>query len=282
MTPSKKSKSQAKQYVSSDFMSTLNFKILAEFLSCIALFPLFWPIPAMMHMVDLPFLPKNLYLYAYHALGVVVADITMFGSFLNPAMVFSAYCTNIISLPETLGRISAQLVAAMLGFKILREYLFLPAFIVNSPYMGGPELPPYLSPLLPALAEGALTALLTILFNLNYKYNHGSTPFYLLVRRINTALALRAMITLGSLYGAGIGNMNPLVSLAWLVSRENFTLDQRIDYCVVFIIAPIIGSIIGALTLSLSERYVQGYVNKVHRVTFPYHWEYQSQRDVFV
>ena len=230
--------------------STTN-TFMVEFWSCLFIFPFFWPVMGFMAESGWPYY----FSWLYHGFGLIFCDLFLVGSYLNPAMVISSYLTNGIQLNETFVRLLAELFVCFISFSLIKHYMGLPAYLGNSIYMSGPSLPPpynYAEPLMPALCECILTCLLTISVQCAYKFVPSTR---LMLRRVLTALCIRLLMIAGSRISTG--NMNPLVALAWFVYDKHHNTQHsgdghlRLNYLLIYVLAPIIGSMMGALFVNL-------------------------------
>jgi len=216
-----------------------------ELLSSIALFPIFW-IP-MQLLGDAGWSFWTVWLY--HFVGVVLTDVAFCGAFVNPAFVIANSALGGLSQVEASSRLLAELVAALLGFRLMNHYI-APSF---SPSLAGKLRGPYFDPkvgiLSPALVEGVLTALFAVAIALNMKLVPKTRPW---LRRAVNAAALRVCMQAGATISGGC--MNPLVALSWLAETSSLSsYDTRLSYLLVYVVSPIVGAVVGNITFSLSE-----------------------------
>ena len=219
---------------------------LIEGLSCTVLFPLFWIPMQLLGDAGWPFWV----VWLYHFIGVILTDVAFLGSYVNPAFVVATLAIGGLSQTEAAVRLFAELVAAFFGFRLMNHFI-APSF--SDPTLAakltGPGFDQKAGILRPALAEGVLTALFAVVIALNIKLVPKSRPW---LRRAVPAAALRVCMQAGATISGGC--MNPLVALSWLAESSSLSnYATRLDYLLVYVVAPIVGGVVGFISVSTCD-----------------------------
>ena len=235
-----------------------------EALSSFLLFAIFW-IPTV-SFAELGF--DKLWGWGWHCFGMCFWDDwttnTLGANLVNPVFVIVGGVTGTMKLKEAGARLTGEIVAGIFAFTIIKDCLGIPGKVANHPGMSGPKVDvafqaggPQAKTLglpwqvQPALCECALAALMVIGFTLIPKLFTSK-----LMRRLLPAVVTRALIQAGSNISGGC--FNPLVAFAWMAYNKSWTFDARRDYIFIYILAPLIGGVVGATTLTLALRVSSG------------------------
>jgi len=226
---------------------------VVEMISSIALFPVFW-IP-MVCLAALGF--TRWWPFSWHFMAMCFWD-DVSTAVANPAVVVASGLSGGMKRREVGIRLVAQTFAALVAFWFMKDFITLPPAVRMHEDMGGPKLAKSVSLSTGIWVEGGLTALLIVGLSIIAKL----TSFPVMVRRALNALLVRLLINTGSNLTGGC--MNPLVSMAWLVYNiRGWGYDQRYGYLLTYVVAPIVGAVVGSITFDLCVSVVTPSINPI-------------------
>lgn len=222
---------------SNDTIPIIAFSCIKELLATILLFYLFFPIGF--------YLGNTYFAWFIHFVSVILFDIVTLGAGVNPSICIGLYMQGIVSLSVATASIVGQIVGGCIAFDLLK--LTIPATYFDP--LVGPST--HLSVNEASVYEAAFTMafmiiVLTVIDNVKSIW----------VARVIYAVSLRTVINAGA---ASTGAcMNPMISIGWLAhvngnAAGNTASDnslkwgskQQHDYIIVYVLAPVVGAIIG-------------------------------------
>ena len=227
---------------------------LTEAFCSFLLFALFW-IP-MVALAALGF--DKLWGWGWHCFGMCFWDDwttnTLGSNLVNPVFIAAGVYSGTMKLKEAGARLTGEIVAGIFAFTIIKDCLGVPDIVANHAFMSGPKVDVAFQAggslglpwqVQPALCECALAALMVIVFTLIPKFFSSK-----LLRRLLPAIGTRALIQAGSNISGGC--FNPLVAFAWMAYNKSWTFVERRDYIFIYMLAPLVGAVVGATTLTLA------------------------------
>ena len=212
--------------------------MLREFLGTMFLVLLFFP-PGM-------YLGETYVSYVIHFASVFIFDIVTLGCGANPAVCLGLYITGHVSFINALSMIVGQILAANYAFAIL-DMVVTPINLAGR--IGGPILGSGYS-----INGGFMTEfILTFIFMIVVLY------VISFIKNVNVsrgifATSLRVLMSSPARYITG-ACFNPMVAVAWISYAKNNTFktsDEKMDYVMIYCIAPCLGACVAALLWAAS------------------------------
>ena len=225
---------------------------LWELVASVALFLSFWPAMTWLYVAGSKSQTWHgqYWPWLWHAGGMVVFDMALPGTWVNPSLVVGSWVVGAIKTKEAQLRVAAELIAALFAWRLMKDWVGLPGWLSSHPGMSGPAVSQPLKTADAALYECLLTAVLSIVLTLIGKFFAQAA----MLRRVLTAIVVRVLIQVGGRLGTG-GCMNALVSLAWIFYSPSLALNKSsnlLDYQLIYVLSPVVGAVAGSVTVDLA------------------------------